>query len=39
MDNIWGKEEKPTLEDFPLYKKKTFDFLVYCEENRFVVSF
>ena len=36
IDNIWGEEEKLVLEEFPLRKKKTFDFLVYCEETRFV---
>uniref|UniRef100_A0A915CA43 Galectin n=1 Tax=Parascaris univalens TaxID=6257 RepID=A0A915CA43_PARUN len=35
-EDRWGAEEKETEAPFPFKKKRTFDLLVYCEENRFV---
>ncbi|KAE9552782.1 hypothetical protein FO519_003999 [Halicephalobus sp. NKZ332] len=33
----WGQEEKLQNEPFPFKRKKNFDLLIYCEENKFVV--
>ncbi|VDM47254.1 unnamed protein product [Toxocara canis] len=35
-EDRWGTEEKEAEAPFPFKKKRTFDLLVYCEENRFV---
>ncbi|VDN58110.1 unnamed protein product [Dracunculus medinensis] len=35
-DDRWGNEEKSSEAAFPFRRKRTFDLLFYCEENRFV---
>lgn len=35
-EDHWGDEEKDSEVSFPFKKNRTFDLLVYCEENRFV---
>lgn len=34
----WGMEEKELEILFPFKKKRAFDLLFYCDENRFLVS-
>lgn len=34
----WGTEEKMENEPFPFRRKRNFDLLIYCEENKFLVS-
>ncbi|KAI1704829.1 galactoside-binding lectin domain-containing protein [Ditylenchus destructor] len=37
-DKEWGKEVRLTgQDDFPFRRKRTFDLLVYCEDNKFVI--
>lgn len=39
VDQEWGEEVRleQKKEDFPFRRRRTFDLLVYCEDNRFVV--
>jgi len=33
----WGAEERLSMEEFPLRRKRAFDLLIYCEDKKFVV--
>uniref|UniRef100_A0A915EAP7 Galectin n=1 Tax=Ditylenchus dipsaci TaxID=166011 RepID=A0A915EAP7_9BILA len=38
MDNqTWGEEQILQGEDFPFKRKRTFDFLIYCEDAKFII--
>jgi hypothetical protein len=34
--DVWGQEERIKPAEFPFKRKKTFDLLIYCEEEQFI---